>query len=171
MTNRANISLCVVFVCMLLGSCGFQLRGTGGQDFQIASIHIAIANVYRELAQVIETTLANAGTEIISSADQAPWTANVLSERFSRRVASTSREVSVAKYELTLEVQFSLIEQSGLQLIPATLLTVERLYDYDPANLVGSDAEEQLLMQEMRMEVAESLVRRIGVTINHQAPR
>jgi LPS-assembly lipoprotein len=93
---------------------------------------------------------------------------SILAERFSRRVASTTKAISVAKYELILQVRFSLTARDGKLLIPPALLIVERLYDYDSSNLVGSDAEEELLRQEMRAEIADSIIRRIGTTISSQ---
>jgi len=155
--------------CLILTSCGFQLRGTGDSAFRIAALHLAAEDARGELIVAFERNLSGSGTQLVGSSDLAPWTMSILSERFSRRVASTTKDISVAKYELILQVRFNLTTRDGKLLIPPASLIVERLYDYDPSNLVGSDAEEELLRQEMRTEIADSIIRRIAVTINNQA--
>ncbi|MDK1023158.1 MAG: LPS assembly lipoprotein LptE [Gammaproteobacteria bacterium] len=156
-------------MCILLTACGFQLRGTAESEFRIPALYLTAEHTYGELIRALERRLSSNGTELVSSRDLAPWTVSLLAERFSRRVASTTRDISVAKYELILQVHFSLAAQDGKLLIPPASLIIERLYDYDPSNLVGSDAEEELLRQEMRTDIIDRIVRRIGTTINSQA--
>ena len=158
-----------MLVCLILTSCGFHLRGSAESETRIPALHLTAENVYGELIYAFESTLSSSGTELVESPDLAPWTMTILSERFSRRVAATTRSISVAKYELILQVRFSLTAQDGNLLIPPTSLTIQRMYEYDSSNLVGSDAEEELLRQEMRREIAGSIVRRMEATINSQA--
>lgn len=162
---------CLVLLlgCILLASCGFQLRGTSESELRIPVLHLTAEDAYGELIRALESRLSSTGTELVSSRDLAPWTASILAERFSRRVASTTRDISVAKYELILQVRFSLAAQDGKLLIPPASLIIERVYDYDPTNLVGSDAEEELLRQEMRTDIIDSIIRRISTTINSQS--
>jgi LPS-assembly lipoprotein len=155
--------------CLMLASCGFHLRGTGDSALQIPALHLTAENVHGELIYALEQRLSSRGTQVVGSRDLAPWTMNILSERFSRRVVSTTKDISVGKYELILQVRFNLATRDGKLLVPPASLIVERIYDYDPSNLTGSDAEEELLRQEMRAEIADSIIRRIGTTISNQA--
>jgi LPS-assembly lipoprotein len=158
-----------LLACVMLTSCGFHLRGTAEQELRIPALHLTAENLYGELIYALERTLSSSGTQLVDSRDLAPWTLSILSERLSRRVAATTRGISVAKYELILEVRFSLTARDGTLLTPPTSLSTQRTYEYDSSNLVGSDAEEELLRQEMRREIAESIIRRMGTTINSQA--
>jgi LPS-assembly lipoprotein len=165
----AGMCLISLLVCSMLTSCGFHLRGSAESVIRIPALHLTAENVYGELIYAFESTLSSSGTELVESRDLAPWTMTILSERFSRRVAATTRSISAAKYELILQVRFSLTAQDGKLLIPPTSLSIQRMYEYDSSNLVGSDAEEELLRQEMRREIADSIVRRMESTINSQA--
>jgi LPS-assembly lipoprotein len=158
-----------LLVCAMLTSCGFHLRGTAGPELRIPALHLTAENLYGDLINALERTLSSSGTQLVDSSDLAPWTLSILSERLSRRVAATNRSISVAKYELILEVRFSLTARDGTLLTPPTSLSIQRTYEYDSSNLVGSDAEEELLRQEMRREIAESILRRMSTTINNQA--
>jgi LPS-assembly lipoprotein len=164
-----STGLISLLLCVMLSSCGFHLRGTAGSAFQIPSLHLTAENARGELMGIFERNLASRGTRLVDSRDLAPWTMNIMSERFSRRVASTTGDISVAKYELILQVRFNLSASDGELLIPPATMVVERVYDYDSSNLVGSDAEERLLRQEMRAEIADSIIYRIGTTISSQA--
>lgn len=155
--------------CLMLTSCGFHLRGTAESELRIPAIYLTAENVHGELITAFERRLSSSGTQLVGSRDLAPWALSILSERFSRRVASTTQNISVAKYELILQVRFSLTGQDGSLLIPPTSLTIERMYDYDSSNLIGSDAEQELLRREMQSEIADSIILRTGATINSQA--
>ena len=167
-TTKVRTGLILLVGCLLLASCGFHLRGTGIAEHPAISLHVTAANSNAELLGMLERTLSGDGMKLVDDRALAPWTVSLLDENFSRRVASTTRGISVAKYQLILQVRFSLSARDGKLLIPATSLTVERMYDYDSSNLVGSDTEQTLLRDEMRMDIVERMIRRIETTISSQ---
>lgn len=157
-------------ISLLLSSCGFQLRGTGEQAVHIPALYVVVVdNNFGKLSQSIRSALTDNGTFIPADPASAPWSLFLSSERNDRRIASSNSQVSVSKYELVMEVDLRLEAQDGTVLIPTTQLSTERLYEYDSSNLTGSDAEEQLLRQEMRAELVGRILRRVEMTIGNQS--
>jgi len=159
----------VLSLCLLLSACGFHLRGTGSDDVQIPAIHVSFEDNYGELSRSLNALLVGGGTRIVQDPMQSPWSLFVSAERNNRRVASTNSQISVAQYELQMLVEMRLENRDGAVIIPATVLSTDRLYEYDASNLTGSDAEEQVLRSEMRAELVERILRRIQMTIMNQA--
>lgn len=151
-------------VLLALAGCGFHLRGTGGEVFSVAQIHVSATNAYGELQRDVEGTLTQSGASIVERKD-APYILNLVSERFTRRPVSTTSQISVAEYELTMEVEFSLVSQDDEAIVPPTPLTLARTYTFDSESLVGSSEEEVLVKAEMRRETAARLIRRIDAAI------
>jgi outer membrane lipopolysaccharide assembly protein LptE/RlpB len=50
-------------------------------------------------------------------------------------------------------------------LIEPTPLTAERIYSFDASNFVSNSEEEELLVEEMRQDLAGQLVRRFSATL------
>ncbi|MEX0941117.1 MAG: LPS assembly lipoprotein LptE [Pseudomonadales bacterium] len=158
------VRLTSLTLLLSLAACGFHLRGTGGQVFSVERIHVSAGDASGELRRDVEGILAQSGASIIERSE-APYLLNLVSERFSRRPISTTSQISVAEYELTMEVEFSLEDQVGEMIIPVTLLTLARTYTFDAESLVGSSEEEALLKEEMRRETAARLIRQIDAAI------
>lgn len=168
MFSRQNYFLMPLLVCVMISSCGFQLRGTGEQVVRIPVLYLVMENKFGDFSQLMNSALQNAGTRIAEKSADAPWSLFVSAERNSRRVASTNSQISAAKYELHMQIDLRLESQDGAILIPDTTLSTERLYEYDSSNLTGSGMEEQLLNQDMRLELIQRIMTRVEMTLGNQ---
>ena len=63
---------------------------------------------------------------------------------------------------------FSIADASGATLISASEIRAERVYSFDPTNFVSNEEEEELLVEEMRQDVAGQIVRRFSATLRNQ---
>ena len=160
-------SLSLVLLVAIIAGCGFHLRGTGAATFSVDRIHVSATNAYGEMQRALEAALTEAGATLVD--DNAPYSVMLGSERTTRRPVATTQDNSVAEYEIRLEVSFTLTDQGGTTLIPDSLLSVERIYTFDNANLMGNTREESLLVEEMRNDVAAQVIRRIDASV--RAPR
>jgi LPS-assembly lipoprotein len=54
------------------------------------------------------------------------------------------------------------LDASGREVMPLTDVTVVKQMENDPRNVVGKEGEIRLIQNEMRYELAEQIMRRIG---------
>lgn len=154
-----------------ISSCGFQLRGSGQTSILLESVYLNAIDNSGALARELIDSLEQSGVEFTSNGN-AQVSIRLDRERFSRRPVSTTGQINVAEYELTLEVGFEVLTRDGDVLIPPTRIRTERIYTFDSSSLVGSNEEESLLNEEMRRDVIGQLLQRINASMKAvQAPQ
>ena len=144
----------------LLGvaGCGFQLRGLEADGLESLNIVGASAAplTSKSLRQALEdrdVQIVPAGAGVIS--------VHILDERSHRRSIATTNVYNAAEYELRLELDVSISRDENFLLEDATLVA-QRVYAVDSGNLSGSYEEQALLLSDMRVNLAEQLIRRVN---------
>ncbi|NND69907.1 MAG: hypothetical protein HKN19_20115 [Halioglobus sp.] len=156
---------CLLAVIGLLGACGFQLRGTGlagtmlPEDWK--SMNLVIGNPNSELSREITTRFAANGIAWVERSD-ASYQLRVGPERFSQQNLSLNSEARAAEFELTLKTEFTVADSAGRVVMEKADAVVIKQMENDPRNVVGKSEEIALLRGEMRGELADQMLRRIG---------
>ena len=161
MQNR----LLTLLVSFSLCGCGFHLRGTNDIELGLSEIYIVTSDSYGDLHRILTRAFTQAGVTVVRSPTELSYNLSVSGERISRRAVATTRTISVAEYELRLEVGVALADLSGEEIFPMSTLATERIYTFDRVSLVGSDAEEKLLLEEMKADLANQILRRVDASI------
>ncbi|MGV0036144.1 MAG: LPS assembly lipoprotein LptE [Candidatus Azotimanducaceae bacterium WSBS_2022_MAG_OTU7] len=145
---------------MLLGvaGCGFQLRGVGIDG--VDSLNIIGSSAAPLTSKSLRQVLEDRNVQVVAaSADVV--SVQLLDERSHRRSVATTAVFDAAEYELRLELDISISRGENLLLEHATLVS-QRVYAVDSNNVSGSYEEQSLLLSEMRINLAEQLIRRIN---------
>lgn len=159
---RCGISFVLaVSAGLILTGCGFHLRDSGQFSTALKQVHVSGNDNYGAFVRELKTALSGAGTIVANSAENVPYSIFVLTERSSRRVASTTSQITVSEYQLRMQVEFQVSDNSGETIIGPTLVAVERSYALDQSSLIGSREEEDLLKEEMRRDVIGQIIRRV----------
>ena len=98
-----------------------------------------------------------------------PWRVRVSEQNEERRGRTLTRGIQVAEYELTVELAFEVLDATGTQLHPAQRLAASRVYSREQENLLTNEAEEDVLWDELRRDVAAQLAAAIGVLLSSAA--
>ncbi|MDZ7684248.1 MAG: LPS assembly lipoprotein LptE [Gammaproteobacteria bacterium] len=159
--------LFALFLCMSVAGCGFQLRGTSGDTLTLERVHVGPANRFPELRRELERQLRQNGTDIVAESDAAT-VLELVEQRTGRRPVTSTGSGSTARYELDLEVTFSVRRADSVLLAP-TALSSQRTYSFDPESLVGNSEEEELLTSEMRRDVAFRILRHVDAVVRDAA--
>ena len=162
MLNR----LIILLVSMSLGACGFHLRGANDIDLGLSEIYIVVSDNYGDLHRMLNGAFTQAGVTVVASPSDLAYNLSVSGERHTRRAVATTQTISVSEYELRLEVGIELTNLSGEEIFPMSTLGTERIYTFDRASLVGSIAEEKLLLAEMRADLVNQIMRRVDASIS-----
>ena len=157
--------LAILVVSLSIGSCGFHLRGTDRSEIALDAIVIVSSNTYGDFHRVLAREFSQAGVRVVSQSSDAEFTLTVSGERHTRRAVATTNTISVAEYELRLEVGIALTNRSGEEIFPETSLATERIYSFDNSSLVGSSAEESVLLEEMKLDLVTQILRRVDASV------
>ncbi len=150
---------------LLLGACGFQLRGVGDNAAQLPeewkSMHMLTGNPNGEFSREVKSRFAAQGIEW-TDRDSANYLLTLGPEQFSQRNLSLNSEARVAEFELTMRARFSVRQAGNAVVIDTTEVTTIRQMENDPRNVVGKSEEIRILKTEMRADLARQIMRRIG---------
>lgn len=163
----ARYSIILGITC-LLAACGFQLRGVGGGTALPPGwdkMYLVTGNPNGEFSQTVRTVFTTNG---IQWTDKANVSYSLLlgPDRFNQTNLSLNREARVSQLELTMQTTFSVLDANGQEVMPDTTAVVMRQMENDPRNVMGKSEEIRILQSEMRTELAQQMIRRIGFFAN-----
>lgn len=151
-----------LFLALFLGSCGWQLRGYDefknaelSSTSRPASLDIQFSRRKPELLQTLHTL---ARTHSIDISPNSPVVLNVLSIDVDRRHQAVTETGVAAQFELTQTLRYTLTNKAIRQPPQTHILFARRSYDFDAAQIVAKNQEEQALLSEMRRELARKML-------------
>lgn len=162
--SRLRTGLLIAMLALLAG-CGFQLRGSGDSatvlpdDWKTMALVTDSPN--SELTRAVESRFQINGITW-TERSEANYTLILGPERFAQRNLSLNSEARAAEFELTLSATFSVRGAGQTQVMEETTAAVFKQMENDPRNVVGKAEEIRLLRSEMRDELAQQIMRRIG---------
>jgi LPS-assembly lipoprotein len=162
--HAAHYALALGLAC-LLGACGFQLRGTGGNSMTLPeswkSMHLVTASPNSEFSRDVIALLAANGVQW-TDREKANLSLVLGPEQFQQRYLSLNAEARVAEYELTMSSEFSILDAKNKEIVPPTNVSVIKQMENNPRNVVGKEGEVQMAQSDMRSDLAQQIMRRIS---------
>lgn len=159
---------------LTLSACGWHLRGSSAGGDKLA--------MTAPLDLVIETNddhtpLMDAIRQALPAYrinEQKSATANSLNlmlgqEKMDKRTAGVGSDALTSAYEIILSIEYSVSNANGVITPRNTRASLSRSYDYNVNNANSAAQEEELILQEMRRELAQSILRRTK-SLAHKAP-
>jgi len=164
----------VTLLLFLLLGCGFHLRGSsrapqGALPPQMASTFID-ALPGSLIADGLRQQLSDSGVLLVEELELASAVLSVSGEQFSRRVLSIDDSGKVGEYELHYQATFKVYQPQLAETlsefkqsfsIEAQTLSVERVYQYDVAGVLGKSQEEILLREDMQRDLVRLIFYRL----------
>lgn len=150
-------NLLIVGLAVLLGACGFQLRGTGDDQFALSELDVQARNAYGETLKEVRAALRSRNVNVHAGA---PYRLVLVREREAQRTASYTSSARTAEYEKTITLNYEIRSASDLRLL-GNSLEVQRIYVQDSNNLIGSEQESAQVHKEMRRDLVQRLVQQL----------
>jgi len=152
-----------------LSPCGFQLRGAGpggGDGLRGALVHPV--NAPPALARALTLALAENGATVAATAAAADAVLTVAGVDHRRDIAALDNSGKAAAYRLWLVVTFRIegAPPPNEKSMPQQQITVTRHLDHAGRRVLQSDNEETFTREQMMLEAARRLVRRLGRAIH-----
>ena len=163
MPKTLKLSLIGLLTTMLI-ACGFQLRGAADVPESIQTLYMQGINIRDGFGLQLKRTLERNGIEVLGEYQEGAALMSFTTNRLQRRVLSVGVQTAkISEYELILDVVFDLSDAEQNKLIEKERFEARRDYQFDPQSVLGRDAEEELLRDEMYDQVSQSIVRRLSV--------
>jgi len=148
----------------LLTACGFHLRGVGDTTLpeEWKRMHLVTSQPNSEFTRAVMDQFAANGVQWLDAGD-ANYSLELNPETFEQRNLSLNAEARVSEFELTMKAQFRVLDNSTQEEVVApTSVSVVKQMENNPRNVVGKEGETRLIQAEMRSELAEQIMRRVG---------
>lgn len=162
---RSSLILCLALV---LGACGFQLRGAVKLPYQ--SIHIALPEnsvLGTELRRQIK---ANQATQLVDKPASADAVFRPIEEKRERIIASLTAKGQAREYQLRLRYAFRVEDGKGQPLTPVNEIVLARELTYDDNQVLAKQQEEDFLWQSMQKDLAQQILRRLAAVQPRATP-
>lgn len=145
---------------LLLGACGFHLRGQAGMPFSTIYIDAAAPNT--SLVAELRRSLELNNVKLVHTAEQADLVLNIVFELPERQILSLAGSGRVNEYQLRYRVSLRAYDKQRQDWIPAEEMVQRRDYTYSDTAILAKEAEETLLYKSMRDDMVQQILRRLS---------
>jgi len=147
---------------LFLSGCGFHLRNKIALPADLGPVRVVSSGAYSKLATSLSRGLQAAGaTPAPKDSKEDVATLQVLSERWGDLPISIDSHGRSQEYSLRYAVVFVFRKADGTDLVPQQVVEMSRDYVSPPENATGTSSEREVLANELRQEMASSILRRI----------
>lgn len=151
-----------ILMSFLLTGCGFHLRGTIAVPAWLNNVAIEVKEAHQDLATIIKTEIQSYGRCVREDPSLAHYLLILECDNYKEQITNVSASTAPRQYLLTYELKFSLIEVNGTPIMADRMVAVTRQVTINNNRILGSNAEEALLKNEMRREAAIQLVNQLN---------
>ncbi len=150
----------ILSLCLVLGACGFQLRGTQELAPELSRLNVSAPI---EIRRSLRRSLVNMGVQVAGLGESLPeaYSLRVVNDKADSRTVSFDANVDSAEIEFRREVVFELQSPEGVVVLGPVRIDVERIYVHDRDRLLGETGERDILNQEMEDEASQRIIRQL----------
>lgn len=151
---------------LLLGSCGFHLRGAGKVEMpsalSILQVRVEDSLLENHPLLVAMKSALRYQTDIqVQESGDAPQLI-LYGEQSDSQVLSVTSSGKVDEYLLKYEVSFRLMGKDGKPLSLPQTVKLQRDHRFDRLNVLAKEREEQELRREMQRDAVQQILRRLS---------
>ena len=156
-----------VLLALALAGCGFHLRDSLALPEDTPPVQVVSTTPFSELATILERNLRNAGAPVVTreqvQADPGMAVArlDIVSERWGDLPIAIDDQGRAQEFSLRYATIFAFRLADGTELVPQQAVELSRDYVSPPEDATGTSTEREILADELRREMAASILRRI----------
>lgn len=154
-------TLLVLVTTLSVAGCGFHLRGSQTLPQGVEYVALIAASEHSDLVRAVDKRLdlyeIHGGFGLPDSYKKTAIVMQLAPEKLDRRLLSVFSTGQVAEYQLVYTVKYTVTFPDGKH-VPATI-EVLREYQDDPDQVLAKSRELNLVLDEMRVEAADRMIR------------
>jgi LPS-assembly lipoprotein len=156
LTNKPYLVL--ITWCCILTACGFQLRGV--EDLSFSTLYMqGSTTINKPLKRSLEVN----GVSVVTNPEKAELLMELVSESSQQNILSLSGTGRVREFELLYRVSFRLRNPASETWGEVQTVQNRRDFSYDDTQLLGKQAEETRLFDDMKADTVREIMRRLVV--------
>ncbi len=160
-THRILKSTLLTLLALGISACGFQLRKDLALPPALQTLRLDVADPFSPLERDLAAALARSGATITERPGAPRISIPVNS--LSTQVQSIGDAARVTEYVVRHRVELRVFAADGVELLPLTVIELDRDFAYDETQALGAAAEEDLLRKELQREMVREILRRIAL--------
>jgi LPS-assembly lipoprotein len=150
--------LVLITWCCILTACGFQLRGV--EDLSFSTLYMqGSTTINNPLKRSLEVN----GVSVVTNPEKAELLMELVSESSQQNILSLSGTGRVREFELLYRVSFRLRNPASETWGEVQTVQNRRDFSYDDTQLLGKQAEETRLFEDMKADTVREIMRRLVV--------
>jgi len=153
--------LCVAVVSLLLGACGFHLRGSESLPAEMSVTFIRGTAEFNPLYDAFRTSLESHGARVTLNRSEATAVLSILENVTSTDVQTVNLSGQVLEYRLTQNIQFEVTAADGRLLVERQSVTQSRVVKFNVKGLLGSERERATIRADLTRDVVNLAMLRI----------
>lgn len=155
---RTFRGLALVLLALMVSACGFHLRGDWALPDFLQPLALSLPAGNPPLEQEVRDGLALFGIQPESGG----YRLVLQPETVERQTAVVDTRAKAAEYQLTYLLRWSLLRDTDRSTaVTERVIRIRRSYQYDTTAVVGKATEETTLINEMRREAVQTLLRQL----------
>jgi LPS-assembly lipoprotein len=152
----------LLLALLLLGACGFHLRGSAQLPF--SSLYVQVSNA-TQLGHELKRVLRANDVRLSDTAAGAEATLVILSEIREKQILSLGGQGRVREYQLRYRMAYQLNDTKKKTIItPPTEILLKRDISFNDNEALAKESEEALLYRDMQTDAVQQLLRRLQAT-------
>ena len=160
----------LVLALVFLAGCGFHLRNRIALPSDLGPVRVVgastsysalVTSLSRGLQAAGATLAAPPGEDAATAADAQVATLRIMSERWGDLPIAIDQFGRSQEYTLRYAVVFAFKRADGTDLVPQQVVELSRDYVSPPQDATGTTTEREVLAEELRREMAASILRRV----------
>ena len=158
---------------LALAGCGFHLRDRLALPSDAPPVRVISSTPYSPLVNLLERNLRNAGATVAGedAATSDVMRLEVLSERWGDLPIAIDERGRAQEFSLRYATVFTAVLGDGTVLVPQQSVELSRDYVSPPENATGTSSEREILADELRREMAVSILRRLDSVVRADPSR
>ena len=161
----------IVFAAALLTGCGFHLRNALNLPETLGPVRVVAGDPYSALADNLAEGLQTAGAQAApAGAETGVATLRIVSEQWADTPISHDQFGRAQEFSLRYAVIFSMQRADGSVVVPQQAVELARDYLAPAVDSIGKASERELLVRELRRDMAAAILRRVDAASKPAAP-
>ncbi|MEO5628287.1 MAG: LPS assembly lipoprotein LptE [Thermomonas sp.] len=163
--------LTLVLAAGLLSGCGFHLRNALSLPSDLGPIRVVAIDPYSDLAENLADGLQRAGAQAApADATEGVATLQVISEQWADTPISNDQFGRAQEFSLRYAVVFSMRRADDSVVVPQQAVELSRDYLAPAVDSIGKASERELLVRELRRDMAAAILRRVDAATTRTVP-
>ena len=155
----------------LLTGCGFHLRNALNLPENLGPVRVLATDPYSPLGELLADGLKRAGAQAAEvDATEGVATLQLISEQWADTAISHDQFGRAQEFSLRYAVIFSMRRADGSAAVPQQAVELSRDYLAPAVDSIGKASERELLVRELRRDMAAAILRRVDAASKLAAP-